>query len=157
MGKQSLDIALLSPARVSELKQEIKHLEGMYRADQTSGNPKIGDKNEFFKDVNKKKKELKEFAPKEFKGEVRNKAYKELKKLKKFIQNQMPNSKMYFQKQIKDSDGHSKYQDFEGAVRQQMHFQQDPTCIKAVRRYKNIAARLDSSDPTIKNIELLRK
>ena len=155
--KQSLDITLLNPRRVKELKQEIKDLEGMYHADQASGSPKIGDRQEFFKDINKRKKELKDFAPKEFKGEARNRAYSELKKLRNFIKRQMPKSNMYFQKQIRNSDGHSKYQDFESTVQQQMHFQQDPNCVKAVRRYKNIAARLDPHDPTINNIELLRE
>ena len=155
--KQSLDLTLLSTARVKELKQEIKHLEGMYLADKASGNPKIGDKNEFFKDVNSKKKELKDFAPREFTGEARNRAYKEKKKLAKFIQSQMPKPNAYFQKQYRDSDSHGKYQDWEQAVQQQVHFQTDPNCIKAVRRYKNIAARLDSQDPTVKNIELLRR
>ena len=96
-----------------------------------------------------------EHKPRRLRGQKANKAYAEAKRLKKIIQGAMPSRKAYFKPYPKSSDGHDF--DFERTVAQQVAFQTDPKIKKAVQHYKNIMRRLDPSDPTISNIELLRK
>lgn len=155
--KSALDLVHITPARINELKQEINSLEKMLKDDRASGRPKIQDEVEFKDQIKKRQKELEEHRPKKFEGQQANKAYELAKKLKAYLQKKMPSKRLYFQKQIKDSDSHNKYQDFEAAVQQQIAFQTDPKIQKAVRAYKHIMARLDPEDPRIRNIEMLRR
>ena len=155
--KSALDLVHITPARIKELKQEINSLERMLKDDRASGRPKIQDEVEFKAQIKKRQKELDTHMPVKFTGQQANKAYDLAKKLKVYIQNRMPSKKAYFQKQIKDADGHSKYQDFENAVNQQIAFQTDPKIQKAVRAYKYIMAKLDPNDPRVRNIEMLRR
>ena len=155
--KSALDLVHVTPARIAELKQEINSLERMLKDDRASRNPKIQDEVEFRAQIKKRREELETHMPKKFEGEQANKAYALAKKLRAYLQEKMPSKRLYFQKQIKDSDSHSKYQDFETAVQQQMVFQTDPKIQKAVRAYKHIMRRLDPNDPRICNIEMLRR
>lgn len=155
--KSALDLVHITPGRVAELKQEINYLEKMLKDDKSSKSPKIQDEVEFVAQIKKRKHELKNHMPAKLEGQQANKAYELAKKLKVYIQNRMPSKKAYFQKQIRDSDGHSKHRDFEDAVNQQIAFQTDPKIQKAVRAYKHIMSRLDPNDPRIRNIEMLRK
>ena len=65
----------------------------------------------------------------------------------------MPKTKDYYQRYPKDGNSY----DFDRTVRQQIAFQTDKNIKNAVKEYKNIMRRLDPQDPTISNIELLRK
>ena len=52
---------------------------------------------------------------------------------------------------------HNEKRDFERAVEQQVAFQSNPRMQKAITIYKNLMARIDPSDPTVRNIEMLRR
>jgi len=124
----------------------------MYKADQLSGRPKIQDGAEFHGEINKKKKVLEDHKPKKLRGQKANRAYKEADRLKAIIQDHMITRKQQESKYPKGFD-----HDFERAVEQQMKFQTDSELKQSIMRYKNIMRRLDPSDPTITNIELLRR
>lgn len=153
--KSEFDLVHASVDQISEIKRDIDSLERMLKSDQSQTTPKITDLAEFKGEINKKKKILKDHAPKKLKGQKANKAYDEAKRLKKIIQDAMPSRKDYFQRYPKGEDGHDF--DFERIVKQQVDFQTNPKITGAVRQYKSILRRIDSSDPTISNIELLRK
>ena len=157
MGKQRIDMALITVQRAKELESEIKALENMMRDDIATGRPKIQDKKEFVGQITKRKKELTDFGAREFKEREKNEAYDTAKRLRKYIQKRMPSSRDYHRGYPKSGDGHSTHGDFEKAVQQQMAFQTNPRLQKAVTIYKNLMQRIDPSDPTVRNIEMLRK
>lgn len=157
MGEQRIDLSLITNQRAKELEAEINEMDRMLKADRASGRPKIQDEKEFRGQVAKKKKELEDFAPKKLTGRKANEAYATVKRLEKYIQKRMPSSKEYFQRYPKGTDAHSKHTDFEKAVQQQMAFQTNPRMQKACAIIKNLKARLDPDDPTVRNIEMLRK
>jgi len=155
--KSEFDLVHITPTQIREIKSEINELEKMFKADQASGRPKIQNEIEFKAEIKKKKKVLQNHAPKKLKGPKANRAYKLAKELKKKIQAAMPSSRAYFQQYPKSSDKHTKQADFERTVAQQVAFMQNSEIQQAVTQFKHIMRRLDSSDPTISNIEGLRK
>jgi len=150
---QKLDLVHVTVDQIREIKSEIRQMENMLKADIASGRPKIQDRNEFIGEINKKKKVLKDHTPKPFRGRKKNEAYTRAKKLKKFIQSAMPSKKAYYQPYPKDGSSY----DFEAVVKQQMDFQTNKKTQDAVQEYKHLMRRIDPQDPTITNIELLRK
>jgi len=153
MAKQKLDLVHLSADNIRGIKNDIKELENMLSADIASGSPKIQNRAEFTREITEKKKILKDHTPKELRGANKNKAYKRVKELKKIISDAMPPSKEYYQPYPKAGSSY----DFERVVNQQMAFQTDKKMQSMVQEYKHLCRRLDPSDPTITNIELLRK
>ena len=153
MGKQKLDLVHLSVDNINGIKQEIAELENMLKSDKASGSPKIQNEVEFRAEINSKKKLLKDHAPEELKGQAQNKAFKRVHELKEIIQDAMPSNKEYYQPYPKDGSTH----DFERVVKQQMAFQSDKNMQNAVQEYKHLMRRIDPQDPTITNVELLRK
>ena len=153
--KSEFDLVHASVDQIREIKNDIAHLERMLKADQSQTTPKITDVTEFKAEIAKKKKLIKNHAPKKLKGKEASKAYAKAKELKKIIQEAMPSSKEYYRPYPKGENGHNF--DFERAVKQQMAFQTDPKIQKAVINYKSILRRIDPDNPEITNIELLRK
>jgi len=96
---------------------------------------------------------LEKHAPKQLRGKTKDKAAKRAKELGKFIEEQMPKSKDYF----KQGPRHGCDNDFDRTVKQQVIFQTDPKIQKAVQEYKYLMGRLEPQDPTIRNIERLRR
>ena len=154
MAKSKYDLVHLSVENIREIKREIKELEFMLKSDKASGNPKIQSEAEFVGEISKKKKLLKDHTPRELKGADANKAYSRAQELRDIIVDAMPKSKDYYQKYPTIGDSGL---DFDRTVRQQIAFQTDKKVKNAVKEYKNIMRRLDPQDPTISNIELLRK
>jgi len=150
---QKLDLVHITVDQIKEIKSDITSMENMLKADIASGRPKIQDKVEFIGEINKKKKILKDHTPKAFRGKKKNEAYTRAKKLKKIIQDAMPSKKAYYQPYPKDGSSF----DFERVVKQQMDFQNNKKMQAAVQEYKHLMRRIDPSDPSITNIELLRK
>ena len=150
--KSEFDLVHATIPQIRELKSDIAHLEKMYDADQRSGRPKIQDKAEFDAHLNKKRKELKDHEPKKFRGPKSNKAYTEAKRLRGIIQDAMPTRKEH-EMPAKSEGGF----DFERAVQREIAYQTNPKVKEAIRQYKHIMRRIDPSDPTITNLELLRK
>ena len=164
--KSAFDIVHMTPAQVKEVKRDVADLKKMLREDQQRRSPKIIDRMEFAEDIRRKEKMIADHSPRDFRSKAEeNKAFAYAKKLGDWISNQMPSTRAYYQEQPKEKDrygnpiipDHNEKQAFEKTVEQQMHFQTDKRCIEAVNRYKNIMRRLDPLDPTITNIELLRR
>jgi len=151
---KKIDLTLATPQQVKEIGAEINHLEGMLKADQMSGSPKIQDVAEFNENVSAKKKLLEEHTPKPFRGKNKDKDAKRVKELDSFIKEHMPRKASYYQKYPK---GDGCENDFERAVNQQMAFQTNPVIQKAVAERKNLLGRLEPNDPYIRNIENLRR
>jgi len=153
--KSEFDLVHASVDQIREIKNDIAHLERMLKADQSQTTPKITDVTEFKAEIAKKKKLIKNHAPKKLTGQKASKAYAKAKELKKIIQEAMPSSKEYYRPYPKGENGHNF--DFERAVKQQMAFQTDPKIQKAVQNFKSIMRRLEPENSEISNIELLRK
>ena len=151
--KSEFNLVHASVAEITELKKDIANLERMYEADQKSRNPKIQDVEEFRAEIDKKKKVLKDHAPKKFSGERSNKAYAEAKRLKKIIQDAMPTRKEHSLRYPKDGSSY----DFERAVNREMAFMTNSKVQEAIRHYKHLLRRIDPSDLSIDSIEVLRK
>jgi len=147
-----IDLAMATPAQVADMKQEINHLERMLESDKQRRSPKIQDEAEFNVELDRKRKILENHTPKPFRGKNKDKAAKRVKELDSFIQDHMPKSRDYFQKQPTGCSN-----DFERTVEQQIAFQTNPKIQKAVAERKFLIARLEPNDPSLRNIERLRK
>ena len=152
--KEKFDLTFATEAQIKEVKQEIDQLEYMLRDGHIAS--RISEPESLMQEIVKKKKFLSKHTPQELKGQDSNKALAEAKRLKQVIVDAMPPRSMYFQREAKDADRHSKHVDYEKTVQQQIRFQTDPEIIRAVNRYKHLMRQIDPSDPTISNIELLR-
>ena len=150
--KNEFDLAFITPAQATKIEQQIEGLEIMLQEDQRSRTPKITDVGEFIGQIKTKKEILKNHTPKKFRGQTSNSAYARAKELAAKIKDEMPGKKDYFMRYPKDESS----QDFERVVNQQVKFQTDPKIQSMVREYKHLMARIDPSDPTIRNIERLR-
>ena len=136
-------------SQIVETKSEISTMERMFKADRASGRHKL-DEGDFRRELAKKQKYLREVSPKKLTGTASNKALSRAKKLEKQIREAMPSNEDYFQPE-------SNKNKFDRAVRQQMAFQTNPDLQAAVNEYKHLVRRLDPSDPTLTNIERLRR
>lgn len=154
--KQPIEKTLLTEVQVREVRERIDAAEKMLNDPRDWVRKKITDPELIKYKMKKDEQLLEEYSPRKMRGANANKAYAEAKELAKKIKDAMPSSSDYFQRYPKNSDGHSKQADFERAVAQQVKFQTDPNILRMVARYKYIMARLDPSDPTIRNIEKLR-
>jgi len=155
--KTEFDIVHMTEAQCREVREEIDMMEGMLNDPRPWVRNKITDEAEIRKTIKSKKKLIEDHTPRKLTGQKANKAYAEAKKLADFIREQMPSRKDYFRPYAKESDDHNRQADFERAVQQQVKFQTDPEIQRAIIHYKNIMRRLDPSDPTISNIEKLRR
>lgn len=151
------DIVHMTEAQCREVKEEIASLEGMLNDPRPWVRNKITDEGEVQKVIRAKKELLKNHTPRKLTGQKANRAYAEAKKLAEFIKEQMPSRNDYYRPYAKNSDNHNRQADFEKAVQQQMEFQRNKKIKEAVIRYKNIMRRLDPKDPTVSNIENLRR
>jgi len=164
--KSEFDTVHCTPDQIRELKKDIAETERMLKEDSQRRTPKISDPAEVMKEVRKKKQILVDHEPKPFKSTAQqNQAYAATKKLAKFISDNMPPKRDYYRMYPKQKDRHGNpinpdhmdQGDFDRAVNWQIKFQTDPNMQKAVRLYKHLMRRLDPSDPTITNIERLRR
>ena len=147
-----------SGAQIRSAEDDIKHLEGMLRADRTRGDKrKISNESEILQEIKQKQSLIDEHIPHKLKGQTANKAYAEAKKLANEIKEAMPSGRAYRQPYPGKNTSHKKERDFEDTVRQQMYCQQDKNLKRKVKRYKAIVRQLDPNDPTISNIENLRR
>jgi len=151
--QNEFDLSFITPAHAAKTKQEIESLETMLKADQASKKPKIQDVGEVIQNIKKKKVVLENHTPKKFRGQTGNAAWARAKDLAEKIKKEMPGKKEYYMRYPKEDLS----QDFERVVKQQVRFQTDPKIQSMIREYKNIMARIDPSDPTIRNVERLRE
>lgn len=147
----------MTEAQCDEVRRDIDSMEKMLNDKRDWVREKITDEAEVRGQIASKQKLLTDHSPRRMRGQKANKAYAEAKKLAEFIQGEMPTSKEYFQSYSTNKDSHMKQSDFEKAVVQQMAFQTNPALQQAVRRYKNIMRRMEPDNPTLTNIEALRK
>jgi len=143
-------------SNIRNIKSEISSMERMLAADQKSEHKKIQDPQKIKDEIKSKKKFLNEVTPKKLKGQTANKAHKRIEQLQEVIKKEMLPENAFYKQYPKDSDGHSKKQEFEKAVQQQMKFQTDPVIKKAVSEYKTLMRQLDPDDSNAPNIENVR-
>ncbi len=147
-----------SGAQIRSAEDDIKHLEGMLRADRTRGDKrKISNESEILQEIKQKQSLIDEHIPHKLKGQTANKAYAEAKKLANEIKEAMPSGRAYRQPYPGKNTSHKKERDFEDAVRQQVAFQTDKKLKMKVKRFRAMMAELDPSDPRVRNIENLRR
>jgi hypothetical protein len=150
-----------SESVLREKREEIREMESMlaggsiqrgvsYRSD------KIQEPDLIKKEINIRKAFINNNTPKKLAGVEANKAYKRAKELSEEIKQAMPTQKLFNQRYPSSSDRASKTVDFEKAVRQQMEFQSSKVQQK-VAEYRAVMARLDPSNPMVRNIEALRR
>ena len=152
--RQKLDLVHATPSQITELKADIDAAKRMLDADAQSGRPKIQDRQEFVREhITAKQKILDDHSPKRLRGENANKLLKQAREMADEITEAMPKTNDYYQRYPK---GGGSSHDFERAVKQQMAFQTNKVLQKKITAYKNIMARIDPDDPTIRNIEKLR-
>ena len=156
---KKVDLTLATPQQVKEIGAEINHLERMLEADKQRPNPKIQDIGEYNEEIKKKKTLLSNHAPVQFRGKNKDKAAKRIDELDSFIQDHMPKKKEYYMRYPKASRDNEENCDnnFERAVNQQIAFQTNPAIQKAITERKYLVGRLEPQDPTLRNIENLRK
>ncbi len=147
-----------TPQEIQAVRQEIHELEGMLEEDRRlfPKNPKIQDEVAFRADILKKTQWLERMSPTKLRGEASNKAYREMKELERVLKEAMPTQRQCHRRAAGQKDSHLQYRNFEDAVARQIRFQTDPKLTEAAYRYKWLAARVDPSDPTLRNIERLR-
>lgn len=146
MAKQKQPEAYLTNTQIRELKAEITGLEAMGK----NMAHKIQDKAEFYANIMQKKKMLEDCTPKKLTGAAGNKALKRAREIEAKLKETMLSSKEYMQSK---NDSY----DFNRAVNYQVKLMTDPEYQKMTREYKNIMRQIDPSDPTISNIERLRR
>ena len=151
--KSKYDATLLTPQQARAIEGEIRDAEKMFK----NYRDKISDPASFFKDVAKKKRLLKDHEAVQLKGAEANKAFARAKEIAAKLSEVMPGKKDYFRPYPKGSTSMEYEGDFERAVSQQMKVQTDPKVKQMVREYKHIMRRLDPQNPTVSNIEGLRK
>ena len=151
-NKKKIDLSMVTPMQAADMKAEITHLERMLESEKRSRSPKIQDVAEFNVELDRKRKILANHTPKPFRGKNKDKAAKRIKELDSFIQVHMPKARDYYRKQPTGCNN-----DFERTVNQQIAFQTNPKIQKAVAERKNLIARLEPQDPTLRNIERLRR
>lgn len=157
--KKTIDLALMTSQQVKETEAEITFLEKMLKADQSGefGRPKITDTGEFRAKIIEKKELLDNYSPRKMRGPSANKAYARAKELAEKIKAEMPSNKDYNRSYPSKKSRVSADFDFERAVQQQVAFQTNRGLQNMIHEYKNIMARIDPDDPTIRNIETLRE
>jgi hypothetical protein len=151
----------LSPARIKEIKADIKEQENMLRGKGSSegvGNfaytkEKISDKGEILKEIAKNKKLLKEHTPFKLSPKQRDKANRLMKQREKWIREYQPSyreHRTFYPKGTAKRDT-----DFEQAVQHQMHWQRKSPQI--VKEYRYLARLLEPNNPSAGNTEILRR
>jgi len=148
-----------SEAVLREKKNEIKEMETMLaggRADRDVAyrNDKIQEPELIRHEIKKRKQFIEDNTPKKLTGVAANKALKRAKEIAAELKEAMPTRKMFDQRYPSSSDRASKASDFEKAVQQQMAFQRDQ---KKVEEYRYLMSRLDPENPTVRDIERLRR
>ena len=151
---KKVDLNLATPQQVKEIGADINNLEKMLESDRRSPSPKIQDVAEFTAEINKKKQLLKDHSPKPFRGKNKDKAWSRIKELDSYIKENMPKRKDYYRTYPKNGGCDN---DFERAVKHQIFCQTNKKFKKAVEERKYLAGRLEPHDPTIRNIENLRR
>jgi hypothetical protein len=156
----------LSPARIKEIKSEIKEMTSMIRGDSDSHEgagvgfsshsaDHIGDKGEIIKEINKNKKLLKDHTPFKLSPKQRDKANKFMKQRKKWIQEHQPSYQTHRTFYPKGSGTAKSETNFEMAIQEQMNWQKKSPQI--VKEYRYLARLLDPKNPNAGNIEILRR
>lgn len=155
MSKQNNEQAkvYMSPQQIKETEAEIASLERMFKADRASGSPKIGDEREFLREIQKKKKLISDHAPEKVSGPQANKLYARAKELESKISEYLQPSRQFYMQKPKEGNSH----DFDRAVQHEVKFQTDKRVKAEIMEYRSIMRRLDPSDPTVSNIERLRR
>jgi hypothetical protein len=159
--KKQPDLVTATNEQITEWKRDIDGMERMLDGKEVSAGVHgrkdlIQDPNHIQHEINKRKELIRVHSPHKLVGAAANAAYKRAKELKEVIANAMPTSRDYFQPYPKGNTPTHRGVDFENTVRRQMAFQ-SPEMQRNVQEYKHIMASLDPSNPTIRNIESLRR
>lgn len=155
--KEKIDLVHMSNAQILETEKDINGMQAMLDSPLEHVKSKITDRAAVEAEIKKKRKLVETHAPKKYRGANANKMLAKARKLEKIIQDAMPKQKDYFQSNASQKDSHLKRKGFEDTVNQQIAFQTDPKVQRAVRGFKHIMRRIDPQDPTIANIEMLRR
>lgn len=163
--KDKLDKVFLTDKEAREIKKDIADREKMLIADKASGRPKIQNEAEFAAEIKKKKAILAQHSPTKLTGAKANRAYAEAKKLKEEISGEILDRRSFGQSYPRQTDRHGnpitpdfdKKRAFDKAVQRQYALQTNPVLKRKIARFKGIMANLDPQDPTVRNIESLRR
>jgi hypothetical protein len=147
---------LLKPADISRIKAEIKEFENQMSGREIMSDgvgysehtrKHIQNDDDIKHEIDKRKKTLERLTPKSYKGEQANKAWAWAKKTQKWIHENMPTQKQF--RTMYDSD------DFDREVLRQEKWQRHGD--RVVDNYRYVMRRLDPSDPTLGDVERLRR
>ena len=147
----------MSEALLRENEGEVKSLERMLEEDRHRKNPKIQDEHLIREEIAKRKELIKQHGPHQLKGQRANKAYAEARELEGRIKEAMLSGKEFKRPYPTSKSSHRAEGDFEQAVQHEMRVMKDKKLKKDITRYKAIMRNIDPSDPTLTNIERLRK
>ncbi len=159
--KKKPDLVLATNEQITEWKRDIDSMERMMAGKEIDSGvygrkDLIQDPGHIQHEIEKRKKMIETHSPRKFTGNAANEAYKRAKILKEEIVKAMPTAKDYFQPYPSGKTPTHRGIDFENTVRQQMAFQSSEMQ-KKVREYKFLMGNIDPSNPTVRNIEMLRK
>ena len=155
--KDQFERTYMTEAQIRENEQDIRSLERMLEEDKHRSSPKIQDPYLIEKEIREKRELLKRHAPQKLKGNRANEAYAEAKRLEKRIQESLLRGKDYKQPYPTSKSSSHADRDFERAVQHEMKFMTDRELKRDITKYKAIMRNLDPDDPTLANIERLRK
>jgi hypothetical protein len=139
----------LTESQIREERGNIQHLERML---EKSGG-KISDKKEFMADLNRRKKILEEGTPRKATGREADRLYNKAKKLREELRQKLVPQNKHFLHYPKED----KRRDLEVSVSAKVKEMTDRKLQDNIRKYKDIMRRVDPSDPTVTDIDFLRK
>ncbi len=159
--KKKPDLVLATDEQITEWKRDIDGMERMLAGKEIDSGvygrkDMIQDPGHIQHEIMKRKKLIEAHSPHKLTGLAANTAFKRAKELKEEIAKAMPTAKEYFQPYPSGKTPTHRGADFEKTVRMQMAFQ-SPEVQKKVQEYKYLMTRIDPSNPTVRNIESLRK
>jgi hypothetical protein len=159
--KKQTDVVLATNEQLSEWKRDIDSMERMLSGKELDSGvygrkDLIQDPDHIKREIDKRKRLIATHSPQKLVGTAANAAYKRAKELKEEITKNMPSEKDYFQPYPNSKTSTHRGSDFEKTVRMQMEFQK-PEMQQKIREFKYLMGRLDPSNPTVRNIEMLRR
>ena len=155
------DLVLATNEQISEWKRDIDGMERMLNGKEVDSGvygrkDLIQDPDNIKREIDKRKRLIANHSPQKLSGNAANTAYKRAKELKEEITKLMPSEKAYFQPYPNGKTPTHRGVDFEKTVQQQMAFQKADVQ-KKVQEYKYLMTRLDPDNPSVRNIEMLRR
>jgi len=155
--KDQFERTYMTEAQLRENEQDVRELKRMLEQDSRRPSPKIQDPYLIEKEIKEKEELIRRHGPQKLKGNRANQAYAEARELEKRIQESLQKGKDFKRPYPTSKSSHRAEGDFERAVQHEMKVMKDRGLKKDITRWKAILRNLDPDDPTLANIERLRK